>query len=72
MTADVVSFTGETTLDEPPAGLLEKAKDWGMVRCLVIGTHEDGSLAIGGSFSDVGEMLLLLERAKRDVLAGVP
>lgn len=71
MAADVLAFTGSTTADEPAESLLEKAKAWGMTRCLVVGDDENGKLRIGGSISDVAELLFLLKRAERNLLDAV-
>lgn len=60
----VVPFTGITTVDEPANQILEKAKDWDLDRCLVVGTDQEGKLVFGGNESDLGTMLLILERAK--------
>lgn len=65
---NVINFVGYTVIPIPPEELLEKAKGWGMVRCMVIGIDEDGDLAFGGSFSEISEMNLLLDRAKYDIL----
>ena len=71
MSENVVAFNGNTRIDQPPPEILEKAKDWGMSRCLIVGIDDDGEFHFGGSFSDAGEMVLLLEEAKRRVLATV-
>ena len=66
---DVVAFNGITTADEPPESVLEKAKDWDMGHCLVIGCLPDGELIWGGSTSDMQLALTLLERARFRLLS---
>lgn len=57
-----------TTVDEPPAQVLEKAKDWGMKRCVVLGEGQDGRLVWGASFSDAETINWLLDLAKHDII----
>lgn len=66
---ELIQFSGITCVPEPPEGVLEKAKSWGMDRCLVLGFTEDNETRFGGSFSQLGDMLILLELAKRNLLA---
>lgn len=66
--AEILQFTGMTTLDEPPPQLLEKAKAWGMTRCVVVGFDEQGELCFGGSFGDTACALLMLKLAERQLL----
>lgn len=68
MDEKVIPFTGFTTLSEPCESLLEKAKLWGMEKCLVIGIDEEGALLFGGSFWNEGESILMLERAKKIIV----
>jgi len=65
---EVLPFEGLTTVEIPPAELLDKAKEWGMTKCLVIGVDVDGDLCFGGSFSDVPLINLLLDHAKLHIL----
>jgi hypothetical protein len=66
--ADIIPIHRIIRLPTVPAEMLEKAKDWGMDRCLVIGFHDDHSVSFGGSFSDSGDIVLLLELAKQYIL----
>lgn len=67
---NILPFTGTTTVDQPPETVLERAKGWGMERCVILGYRPDGSVAFGGSFSDTGDILLLLELARQFVIDG--
>lgn len=65
---DVVKMTGlVTTVEEPPEQMLEKAKDWGAARVLVIAETESGELMWGGSFGDAAGINWLLDLAKTDL-----
>ena len=66
--ADILRFDGMTFLPESPESVLDKAKEWGMTRCMIVGSNENGDLVFGGSFADAGDMVLLLELAKKFVL----
>lgn len=57
-----------TTVDEPPEQMLEKAKAWGMKRCVVLGEDADGKLVWGASFSDAETINWLLDLAKYDII----
>ncbi len=72
MSAEVVPFPGDTKIDEPPEGVLEKAKAWGMERCIVLGWKEDGTFCFGGSFSELGEIILLLRSGEHHLMAANP
>lgn len=67
--ADILEFTGNTVLPEDPSILLEKAKLWGMKEVLVLGFVEDGSLTFGGSHCEIAPLILMLELAKKKLLA---
>lgn len=66
--AEVLPFTGITTVREPAEAVLEKAKGWGLDDVLLIGRDGDGHLAIGGNFSDSAEIYWLLAQASRFIL----
>lgn len=66
--AEIVHLHPITTLSETPESALEKAKEWGMDRCLILGFKEDNSVQFGGSFSEAGDILLLLELGKQYIL----
>lgn len=66
--AEVVSFPGDTVADWPVDVALEKAKNWGMERCVIVGTDPDGNLRFGGSTSDIAYMNFVLDMAKADLI----
>jgi hypothetical protein len=70
MSENIIRFTGATKIPEDPALTLEKAKGWEMDRCIIIG-WADEDFRFGGSFSEMGEMLILLEKAKQHLLAQI-
>ena len=63
MSAEVVTFPGMTTLPLSVRTVLDAAPDELKI-ALVLGLQEDNSLYFAGTSSDLGEVLLLLERAK--------
>lgn len=69
MTADVLTFTGETVLPIPCERVLEGARLQELSSVLVIGRHDDGTLYLGCSHAELGEIILMLERAKMQFLA---
>lgn len=66
--ADVLNFTGLTYAKDDPVAILEKAKGWDMERCVIIGYGEKENLRFGGSFCEAGEILMLLELAKKFII----
>ena len=60
----VIQIPAITVADGTPADVLELAKKWDMEHCIIIGHDPDGVLAFGGTTSDLGKILMLLERAK--------
>ena len=69
--ADIVEFPGETIVSEPPVVFLERAKAWGMDRCIVVGLDETDKIHYGSSFADIGDMLIMIELFKREILEGL-
>ena len=67
---DIIKFSGITTIEIPPADQLEKAKSWGMTKCIVIGTDDEGEFYCGGSFSDSAQIYWLLGLARKEILEG--
>lgn len=65
---EVLKFRGITTVDEPPESILEKAKGWGMTQCVVLGFDEHAGLKFGGSLSDAGQIMLMLEAARLELI----
>lgn len=68
---NVVWFGGETRLPIPAEQVLRGALEAGVQDVLVIGTL-DGELYTASSTADAGELLLMLERAKRRLMTHVP
>lgn len=66
--AEIVKFNGNTILPTTPKSILQQAKSWGMERCLVVGEDAEGNLKFGGSFCDAGDVLMLLELAKKFII----
>lgn len=66
--AEIIKFTGATCIDEAPADALEKAKGWGMADCVILGLDEAGVLHFGGSTSDAGKIMIMLEAAKLQIV----
>ena len=66
--AEIINLSGVNFLPETPKSVLQKAKKWGMKRCIVIGFDENERVIFGGSFSDAGDILMLLELAKKHLL----
>ena len=69
--AEVIKFTGMTTIPEPSEQVLEKAKAWDLETVIVLGTDSNGDLQWGGNFSDVEAINLLLDAAKFELLTEV-
>lgn len=66
---NILPFTGLTTVGISPTDLLETAKTWGMIKCVVVGMDKDGEMLFGGSFSDVAVINYYLDLAKTAVLS---
>lgn len=68
---NVVQWPGITNADITPDYLMDKAREWDMEHCLVIGHTESGELRFGGTTCDTAGVLLLLERARISLMAEV-
>jgi hypothetical protein len=68
MSENVVTFTGITRLDMPPDRILESAVGE-LQSVVVLGYDEDGDEFFASSLADGGEVLWLLERLKKKLLA---
>lgn len=68
---NVIEFPGMTCVDYTPAYLMEKAQKWDMRHCLIVGHTKDGDLRFGGTTCDTADLLLLLERARINLMADV-
>jgi hypothetical protein len=64
----VIAFTGTTRLPDDPNVALEKAKAWGLERVVICGWTETGKFHFGGSHSELGETMLLLDICKAKLL----
>lgn len=70
MTKDphVLEFTGITRLDLPVGKILKAAREAKLQAALVIGFDKDGDFYFASSKADGGEVLWLLELAKKRLL----
>lgn len=62
---DIIQFPGPTAAPIPPATILEKAAEREFTSIVVMGFTADGDLYAASSTSDGGEVLWMMERAKR-------
>jgi hypothetical protein len=65
---EVLRFRGITTVDETADQVLEKAKTWGMAKCIIIGLDDAGILKFGGTLSEAGEIMIMIEAAKIELI----
>jgi methylmalonyl-CoA mutase cobalamin-binding subunit len=68
MTAEVVKFTGITTLDLPPDQVLRAALDAGMTEVVISGYDADGNNYYSGSMSDAMRAHWHLARAQHRLM----
>lgn len=68
MTDNVIPLGNITRLDLPPERVLENAKARIGAGVVVIGWKEDGGLYFSSSIADGGEVLWLIEKAKKELL----
>ena len=64
---DVVILDGETRLDIPADRVLDGAQGQ-LERVILIGKDKHGKSYHASSFSSIGDMLLMIERFKEDLL----
>ena len=64
MTDNVTKMTGLTTAKDTIENILEKAKDWGMKDCLVMGVDENDDLMFGGNTSETADIYWILTRVR--------
>ena len=69
--ATVLQFTGTTTRDTDPQSVVDALQNTKFKRILVIGFDEDDELYVSSHTSDIGALLLLMERAKQHLLFDV-
>lgn len=67
MTAEVILFPGQTTLELPAKQVLETAVD-NVKECMIVGCDDDGDLYFAATTSDKPKMLYWMERAKQILL----
>lgn len=67
MTAQILDFTGITSLDLDPDRVLAKAGGK-LQAVIVIGYDKDGDFYAASSYADGGDMLWLLELCKKKLL----
>ncbi len=72
MSDNVVEFNGITSLDTPPPRVLAKAARAKLESCVVVGFKEDGDFYFASSNADGGDVLWLLELAKKKLLEVSP
>lgn len=65
----IIQFTGKTKNEIEPDVILEKAKG-NVIECLVIGFQPEGKLYFAGSTGDVGQILTMIELAKKQLMDG--
>ena len=68
MTDKILEFNGISYLDLPPSRLLTKAADSELESCIIIGHDKDGEFYFASSKADGGEVLWLIEVAKKKLL----
>jgi hypothetical protein len=61
----------DTTLDLPLDRILDGAREHGVTHCLLLGYDRDGEFYTASQITDVGNLLILLERAKVRLLGYV-
>jgi hypothetical protein len=66
--ADIVNFTGVTRLDVPVERVIEDAKATCLGHVVIIGYDEDGDMYFASSYADGGNVIWLLEQAKKSLL----
>lgn len=71
-TDNIVEFDGITSLDIPPPRILAKAAGAKLESVVVIGFREDGNFYFASSGADGGDVLWLLELAKKQLLETSP
>lgn len=68
---DVVALDVSTTLDITPSNILSGALNHDFDSVMVIGWDKAGKFYIASSSGDIGQLLLLLEVAKRETIAQI-
>lgn len=66
--ADVITLDCMTTLDIPPERVLQGALDNKISHAVVIGITPEGELYFASAIGSLGDTLILLERAKDELM----
>jgi len=66
--SNIVIFNGITSLDYEPEQILNAAIEKGLSQAVVIGYDEDGEFYFSSSLADGGDVIWLLEMAKKKLL----
>lgn len=67
---EIINFPGATRLDIPAERILRQALDSDLETAIVIGRTRDGNIYFVSSFADGGDVLWLMEIAKKHLLGG--
>ncbi len=70
MTDNIIPLNVYTRLDIPVEGVLEGAKENVTANLIILGWTEDDDMYFASSSSTMGDILVLLEQAKRVLLEG--
>lgn len=68
MTDKILPFSGPTCLDIPAEKVLRAALDARVAHAVIVGEGADGSFYFASGVADAGHTLLLLEKAKKQLL----
>ena len=68
MSADILTFNGETVLPIDGDRVLDGAKAANLAEVFVVGRHQSGALFMAATHSELGELFMLLERAKQTLM----
>lgn len=71
MSAEVLQFTGITTLDIDPAQILDAAKSAGLDEVVICGVDANGNEYFASSVADAGSAGWHLDRAKWNLMRQV-
>lgn len=71
MSAEVLPFTGTTTLDLDPAQIIEAARDARLTEVVICGVDADGNEYFASSLADAGDAGWHLDRAKWNLMRQV-
>ena len=71
MSAEILPFTGITTLDMDPAQVIEDAREAGLTEVVICGVDADGNEYFASSIADAGGAGWHLDRAKWNLMRQV-